>query len=386
MQPEPNKPPPYSTAIQAELGLYTGPAVRVVAWPAGGGNPYNSQLYTHLSALGAEVVNFSPLTLLRSSEAIWHLHWPEWMLNRRSATAAGMRAAALLCLSYVARLRKTRVVWTVHNLNQHEHDHPWIEWWFWPAFIRQLSGFIVLSALGKELVEERHPRLRRIPGYVIPHGHYRGAYPDTVSRAEARAELRLAPEARVAAFVGQIRPYKNVPHLIDTFRQIPDQRAQLLIAGQPNEPATRELLLKAAGAEPRVHLSLEFVPETKLQIYLRAADLVVLPFSDILNSGSALLALSFDSPVLVPRIGALAELERELGTRWVRGYSGVLTSEVLAGALEEAHRQPPGRCEALNRFGWESLARKTWEAFHAIRGGRKRRQASTPGAGRCVTM
>ena len=349
--------------------------MKVIAWPAGGGNPYTSLLYQHLSALGAEVLDFSPLMLLCSSKAIWHLHWPERMLNRRSGTAAALRAAALLVLAFLARLRKTRLIWTVHNLYPHEFDHPWVGRWFWPLFIRQLSGFIALSTLGKRLVEERHPRLRRIPGFIIPHGHYRGAYPDSVSQADARAELGLPPDAEVAAFVGLIRPYKNVPHLVDTFRQIPGERAWLLIAGQPYERALRETLLKAAGAVPRVHLALDFLPETALQIYLRAADLVVLPFSEILNSGSALLALSFDRPILVPRRGAVADLEDELGPKWVRAYTGVLTPDLLAGALEAAHRQPPGRCEALGRFGWESLAERTLEAFHVAANGYRSRRS-----------
>ncbi len=348
--------------------------MKVIAWPAGGGNPYTSLLYQHLSALGAEVLDFSPLVLLRSSKAIWHLHWPERMLNRRSGTAACLRAAALLALAFLARLRKTRLIWTVHNLVPHEYDHVWVGRWFWPAFIRQLSGFIALSALGKQLIEERHPLLRRVPGFIIPHGHYRGAYPDSVSQADARAALGLPPDAQVAAFVGQVRPYKNVPHLVDTFRQIPGEQAWLLIAGQPYGPALREAVLKTAGAAPRVHLALDFLPETALQTYLRAADLIVLPFAEILNSGSALLALSFDRPILVPRKGAIAELEGDLGPEWVRAYAGALTPSILAGALEAAHRDPPGRCKALNEFGWESLAKRTLEAFHSIGDGSRPRR------------
>ncbi len=341
--------------------------MKVIAWPsAGGGNPYTDLLYRHLSALGAEVLEFSPATLLRSSKAIWHLHWPERMLNRPSGTAAALRAAALLALGFWARLRKTRLVWTIHNIDPHEYDHPWVRRWFWPVFTRQLSGFIALSTIGKQLAEQRHPRLKRIPGFVIPHGHYRGAYPDAMSQSQARAELGLPPDAWVAAFVGQIRPYKNVPHLLETFRQVPGEHAWLLIAGRPHDRAMHEALLEAAKTIPRLRVSLEFLSETALQIYLRAADLVVLPFAEILNSGSALLALSFDRPILVPRMGAVAELEGELGSNWVRTYMWSLTPSVLAGALEAAHRQPPGRCEALSQFDWESLAERTLEAFRRI--------------------
>ena len=341
-------------------------SLRVIAWPAGGVNPYTNRLYAQLRALGAEVVDFSPLRVLRTSRAIWHLHWPERMLNRRSSTAAALRAAALLALAFVARLRHTKLVWTVHNLSSHEYNHPWVERWFWPRFIRQLSGFIALSPAGKDLVIGRHPGLRQTPGFVISHGHYRGAYPDTVSRAEARTQLRLPADSRIAAFVGHIRPYKNVPHLIQVFRQIPEDRARLLIAGEPNDSAVREELLKTAGTDTRVLMVLRLIRDEELQIYLRAADLVVLPFTDILNSGSALLALSFDRPILVPRMGAVADLERQLGPQWVRAYSGALTPGHLARTLEDAHDCPLGRCEGINRFGWESLGQETWDAFRAL--------------------
>ncbi|MDY7008651.1 MAG: hypothetical protein SWX82_33215 [Cyanobacteriota bacterium] len=51
--------------------------------------------------------------------------------------------------------------------------------------------------------------------------------------------------------------------------------------------------------DSRIKLKFGFVPDKKLQEYFRAANFVVLPFKDILNSGNALLALSFDCPVLV---------------------------------------------------------------------------------------
>jgi glycosyltransferase involved in cell wall biosynthesis len=345
--------------------------VKVIAWPAGGANPYNGLLYAHLNALGVAVSDFSPLALLRSSGAIWHLHWPERMLNRPSVTAAALRAAALLLLGAVARLRKTRLIWTVHNLRPHEYDHPWIGRWFWPAFTRLLSGFIVLTPRGKQLIEQRHPQLRRTPGYIIPHGHYRGAYPDTVSSAEARAALNLPIDAPVATFIGQIRPYKNVVHLAHVFRQMPGAGTRLVIAGQPGDEPLRDRLLHAASQDPRILLYPEFVPEDAVQLYLRAADLVVLPFTEILNSGSAMLALSFDRPILVPRKGAMAELEHELGVDWVRAYDGELTPSTLADALTEARGRPPRRCEALARFDWEPLAERTLEAFQmALRGDR----------------
>jgi beta-1,4-mannosyltransferase len=42
-------------------------------------------------------------------------------------------------------------------------------------------------------------------------------------------------------------------------------------------------------------------------VFLRAADAVVLPYRDVLTSGSAILAMTFGLPVVAPRIGCLPE-------------------------------------------------------------------------------
>ena len=60
-------------------------------------------------------------------------------------------------------------------------------------------------------------------------------------------------------------------------------------------------------ADPRIVLRLERIPEEDLSRVLRAADAVVLPFRDILTSGSAILALSHGRPVVVPALGCLPE-------------------------------------------------------------------------------
>jgi glycosyltransferase involved in cell wall biosynthesis len=122
------------------------------------------------------------------------------------------------------------------------------------------------------------------------------------------------------------------------------------------------------------------VPDSEIQVYLRAADLVVLPFSETLNSGSALLALSFDRPVLVPRQGALAELASEVGSEWVRTYNGPLTETLLASALEDARRRPQGRCDALARLDWGPLAKRTLEAFERMQGNRTDSSSAVTGA------
>lgn len=346
--------------------------MRVLAWPAYVNrflNPYNWLLYTHMARLGARVDEFSPTRLFGAERyGVWHLHWPDFILNQRSARVARGWLAALLRSIDAARARGVKVVWTVHNLRAHEGLHPSLERWFWPRFTRRLDGYISLTETSRLAALERFPALRAVPGSVVPHGHYRGVYPDLLSGPEARAALELPQRARVYVFMGHLRPYKNVPALVTAFRRLEDPRAVLVVAGRPHAPELRAAVERAAGDDPRVRLYLGFVPGRRVQLYLRAADLVVLPYAEILNSGSSLLALSFDRPILVPGMGSLRELQEQVGADWVRTYDGALGPDVLRDGMRWALGTRRAVAAPLEPFDWSTVARGTLEAFGRVRG------------------
>jgi glycosyltransferase involved in cell wall biosynthesis len=116
-------------------------------------------------------------------------------------------------------------------------------------------------------------------------------------------------------------------------------------------------------------LSLEDVPDDRLQVVLRAADVVVLPYRTILNSGTALLALSFDVPIVVPALGAMSDLERDVGSDWVRTYDGTIRPSVLEEAIEWARAPRHGR-PRLDDRGWDEVAARTEAFFREVTGRR----------------
>jgi glycosyltransferase involved in cell wall biosynthesis len=200
-------------------------------------------------------------------------------------------------------------------------------------------------------------------------GHFRGSYPDQVTREEARAGFGLPESATVVAFLGLLRPYKNVPHLVRTVRALPAERnVTLLVGGQPLDAGLAHEIQRAAGADPRVRLAFGLVPDVDVQRFLRAADLVALPFTDITNSGSALLALTFQRPVLVPHLGAMGELQDLIGADWVRTYEGDLTPAILGEAIDWARRPRHGGPD-LSPLDWEEIARQTLGFYGALRRG-----------------
>jgi beta-1,4-mannosyltransferase len=98
-----------------------------------------------------------------------------------------------------------------------------------------------------------------------------------------------------------------VAELLDAFSGVaelgPDDR--LLICGKPLPKKLGRELEERASADPRIILRLDRIPEDELSGILRAADVAVLPFRNILTSGSAILALSHGRPVIAPAMGCL---------------------------------------------------------------------------------
>jgi beta-1,4-mannosyltransferase len=338
--------------------------VHVAAFPAFAnptGNRYNALLSSALQRLDVTVDEWSP-GLWPPRVDIVHVHWPDVPLNIRQPTHAAVRTAQTLESLMASKARGARIVWTAHNTRSHIQRRPRAENGYTRLFDRLVDGWIALSSSSAALVAGSHPALADKPYVVTPHGHYRGAYADDVTRAKAREHFGLERHHRVAVLVGLIRSYKGVDRLIEIFAQLSDPDLRLLVGGRCDDPELAGRLQAAADDDSRVTLRLASVPDDELQLWLRAADTAVLPYRAVLNSGTALLALSFDLPVLAPGVGSLVELAADVPD-WVHLYEGELTPSNLRDAL--VRPAPKGRPD-LHRYEWDLVARQTLGLYQRL--------------------
>lgn len=329
-------------------------------------NPYNSLLYQSLLALdpALRVQERIGLNALRTP-AVLHLHWPEAFLHRPSALRFLLRGLRLVWQVMLSRVLGMPLVWTVHNLMPHEQKRPRASRWFYRWFPRRCAGLIFLSEATREAFQAADPALRSIPSVVIPHGHYRPVYPGPPSRAAARAALGLVEHERIWLFVGLIRPYKNVPALIQHFVAAALPQTRLLIAGRVlDNPALQAAVEAAAQGSTAVQLRLQHLSDETLAQHIAAADLVVLPYREIANSGTAILALSLNRPVLAPARGSLVELRQWIPGDWLRLYEGELTPTVLAQAA--AASAPAAAVADLQALDWPRIAEQTLAFYRAL--------------------
>ena len=264
-----------------------------------------------------------------------------------------MVALGRFCIAAIvvatARIRSKKLVWTVHNLTDHEAYHTSLEAVFMAFFVRNLDLSIYLSELGQKTAFARFPALTRRVSVVIPHPHYGELGAAPMARVEAVDELKLGARSIVILAFGMVRRYKNLPELMKVFSQLPDNNLRLVIAGHALDGDLAHEIRRLAS-DSRIVLALEKVPDADLEVYFAAATLVVAPYRAILNSGAAFMSLSHARPILLPDQGALPELQRKVGSEWVRLYTPPLTVEKLQTAIEWA---------AALRLGQPDLA-----AFH----------------------
>jgi beta-1,4-mannosyltransferase len=329
------------------------------------GNPYCDLLYGNMRDLGVVTEPFTLSRALFGKSDIFHLHWPEYYLSTPPWKALIGTLGLLFCVAW-SRLRGTHVVWTAHNLHSHNLRYPRVERWFWRILTPMFDGFVALSEVSARQVRIEFPALRSTNAAVIPHGDYRGTYPATITKLEARKRLGLSETEKVVLFFGGISPYKNVPRLIEAFQLANLPNATLLVAGRPGTPSDERKVLESVRQGSRIQLHLKRVPIEEAQNFFAAADLVALPFLEVMNSGSAMLALSFDRPALVPDRGSLPELQERVGPEWIRTFQGDLSAAELRSGIEWSINERRSEKPNLATFAWPSIARDTLSLYERL--------------------
>ena len=340
--------------------------IRILAKPKHGtSNLINDRLYGEIeNDSDVEVIAWSPIRMLLCRYGLLHVHWPDNVLNDRIWVRSMFKVVALICSIFWIKFLGCKLVWTAHNIVSHDAYHPRLESFFWLLFIPRLNGIIALSPESLNQVVT----LRNIPNgtssLVMPHGSYCGVYLDTLTHAEARKRLGLKHEGKVLLNLGLIRRYKKVERLIELGRE--DPSVQVLIAGKVGESDYEQELRQLAEGLDNIHLHFKFIADDELQLYLRASDLFVLPYDKITNSGSAILALSYDLPVLAPDLPCFDSLQKTFGDVWVSTYSSAFSSETLQAYYR--HRSAVKHEQTVNwgEWEWSAIASKVRKFYESV--------------------
>ena len=306
--------------------------IRVGSWP---GPTYNDNAFIPifcdaLRSAGVEVIDVERPEATPDGIDVFQIHWPEQVYWRgtgegRSEVAAVQTVFALRRL----RRRGVKIVWMVHNLKPHDAGRRKLLVWklYSHAIARLVDGFIALSPGTLPLIASAFPFRKRIRSVAVRHP----AYPATDVEEKHRARINWGVRASplVLAFVGSVRRYKGLEALITAVRALPAQ-CSVVAGGRCDDSGLRKELNELAAGVLNVDLRPHRLAEAEFEGLVSSADYVVLPFHDMLHSGSVIHALSLGRPVLTIRSPYTEDLQSAVGSEWVQLFDGGLTPATLS--------------------------------------------------------
>ncbi len=149
---------------------------------------------------------------------------------------------------------------------------------------------------------------------VIPFGINNTIPATEMTNDEAKLRLGVRPGEVSVLFFGQIAPYKGLDYLVDALAQLisEDGRFRLIIAGKVKKGSEDywraiERKLSVEVIRERVTMRVEHIPDEEVEQYFKGADVLVIPYTRIYQSGVPFLAYSFGLPVIATNVGSLSE-------------------------------------------------------------------------------
>jgi glycosyltransferase involved in cell wall biosynthesis len=219
----------------------------------------------------------------------------------------------LMMLYYKALGKKT--VLTAHNVNQAKRDSK-------DSLINRTTLriqyrladhlFVHTQKMKEELIKQFGVLDRSVTVIRYP---INNAFPNTaLTPQNARHRLRILEDEKTILFFGRIKAYKGIEHLLTACQQLManDANYRLIIAGEAQRGDEKYLdELRAAVTSEidrgQIILKAQFIPDKEMELYLKCADVLVLPYNQIFQSGVLFLAYSFGLPVIATDVGSFRE-------------------------------------------------------------------------------
>ncbi|MGZ6709547.1 MAG: glycosyltransferase, partial [Solirubrobacteraceae bacterium] len=221
----------------------------------------------------------------------------------------------------------------------------------------RMDAIVVHTEQGRaRLVDELGVPAKRV--HVIPHGILRPA-----------GDAPLPPElpdydGTVVLCFGLLRPYKGIDVLVEAWQGI--ENAELWIVGAPR----MDTAPLHAAAPPSVRFVERFVSEGEAAALFRRADLAVLPYREIEQSGVLFTALGFGVPLVLTDVGGFPDFAAAGAAELVPPGNAAALHDALADLLGDPARRATLAMATLRladeTHGWDAIARAHLELYDSL--------------------
>jgi D-inositol-3-phosphate glycosyltransferase len=287
----------------------------------------------------------------------------------------------LLMLYY--RLLRKRILLTAHNVNMRKRDGC-DSWWNRLSLRVQYRLahhiFVHTQRMRSELLTDFGVSERKVS--VIPFGINNTVPTSTMTAVEAKRMFGIHSSDKTMLCFGQIAPYKGLEYLIDAFSEVAKGNGsyRLIIAGKVKkgrEEYWNEIQRKIASSEIKDQIikRIEHIPDEEVELYFKAADVLIVPYVHIFQSGVPFLAYSFGLPVIATDVGSLRQdiVEGRTGFICRAKDSSDLANMIYQYFDSELFRDLEIRREEIKRYAneryaWENVAEITKKVYEKLSG------------------
>ncbi len=299
-------------------------------------------------------------------ESILHVHWPDHMLRSPSSFKIKLRLWRFFRIVKKLHRLRGKLIWTVHNLQPHQMHHSDLVDKSIKKIIKVVDGFIFLSETSRQEFFNLYPSSKNTPTVVIPHIHYKDYYEKTDKEPALKRLIKNPLPIQLLCF-GLIRNHKGYGRLFEVAQKIDScDRIGWIIAGNPGKEGVCDELEQAWENNNIVYKACRHIEDKEIPDLFSTADAIVLPYENILNSGTAILALSLDRRVIAPAIGSLIELQEKVGKDWVYLYEQPLDVKKLESAVVWAESLSIGLSPNLGTMSADIVSKKTCDFYRTV--------------------
>lgn len=269
-----------------------------------------------------------------------------------------------LIVLLLSKFFRLKAVVTIHDVSSfHNKSNSFVE----KNCYRLMNGVIVHNFVSFNMVKSKIKEQKPIS--ITPHGNYLPFIEPVNANRNTKTCFNVL-------FFGQIKEVKGLDLLLQAIALIVKRgftKVKLVIKGRAykNDLSNYERLIYSLGISEYVECDFRYIPDDEVTKAYQDADLVILPYREIYQSGVLLLSMSYGRPVLCSDLLPFKEVVED-------GISGLLfksenindLADKIQFCIENPEKLDKISCKAneiiREKFDWRNIGLKTKHFYEKI--------------------
>ena len=281
----------------------------VIAVPRSEKNPLISQLYSAIKAKHENQKVYWGIDFFWDPEfhsSIYHIHWPEALFDW-----ANPNENDLDDLERILKKKKklSKFVVNVHNYSPHSD-----------SILNFKRLYQIIYSNADSIIHFGEKSINHVEStYNLTCNHHIIAHPiydsifKNISIKDARRQLKISEDSFICLTFGAIRSTKELMLVFRGFHKSKTKNKKLFLVGSKMDfggllvNRFRLFCLKHLLAPNHILIN-RFVSEDEISLYVSAADCLIIPRMNSLNSGNLYLGFTYKKTVIAPNNGVIGEI------------------------------------------------------------------------------